>query len=376
MIIRQFPVEITPGYPLEHKFNTDKIVFFDIETTGFTAQTTYLYLIGCIYKDSSDLHMIQWFAEDIKEEVQIIKNFFEFIKGYDLLVNYNGSGFDIPYLIKKCELLKLNYSFDNIRNLDLYKMITPIKQIFNLKNFKQKSIETFLNVRRQDTLSGGELIEVYQSYLGKKRIENLRKSRNVQDNGDNTSLETEELLHLIMQHNEDDLKGLVKICPILYYNDLFDGAFHIVRAGVDSGQLIVRLEYNFYLPSRISFGNDCLYVNACNNTADVYIKTYEGELKYFYDNYKDYYYLPAEDRAVHKSLAIFVDKEYRKKATPSNCYTKKQGVFVPQYHPVLSPAFKNSYDDKISFVEVHNDFLLNEDNLARYIYHILNHLIE
>src|SRR5690554_2112792 len=127
MITRQFPLDISLTYPLDKEYDTDKIVFFDIETTGFTAESTYLYLIGCIYLKDSSLHMIQWFAEDIREEGQLISNFFEFIKNYKLLVHYNGSGFDIPYLTKKCELLNLDYSFKDIFSLDIYKKISPIK---------------------------------------------------------------------------------------------------------------------------------------------------------------------------------------------------------------------------------------------------------
>lgn len=377
MIIRRFPVDITLDYPLAQKYNTEKIVFFDIETTGFTARETYLYLIGCIYAENSAMYMVQWFAEDIKEEALLISSFFDFIKDCDLLVHYNGSGFDIPYLISKCEMLQLDYSLDKIQSLDIYRKISPVKKIFKLNNFKQKSIEAFLNVKREDTFDGGELIEVYQGYLGKKQIEKLKRSRNTSNSADDADCaqEAEKLLNLLLLHNEDDLKGLVRICPILYYADIFEKPFHIIQAGVDKGQLIVRLEYDFDLPARISFGNECLYVNGYKNSVTVSVKTYEGELKYFYENYRDYYYLPEEDRAVHKSLAIFVDKKYRRKATPSNCYTKKQGVFVPQYRPVIAPGFKNEYNDKISFAEVHTDFLLQEDNLTRYISHILNHLI-
>lgn len=374
MIIRQFPVDLSLDYPINKEYKTEKIAFFDIETTGFAAETTYLYLIGCIYMKDSSLHMIQWFSEGINEEAELIHNFFEFIKDYDLLINYNGTGFDIPYLTKKCNILQLDYSFNNIQIIDLYKKISSVKKIFKLNSYKQKSIESFLNIKREDSFSGGELIEVYQSYLGKKQIEELKKIRNLHIKNNNSS-ETEQLLHMLLLHNEDDIKGLVGICPILYYVDMFDKPFHIIQAGVHEGKLMVELEYSFSLPTRVGFGNDCIYVNAYKNSVHVAVDTYEGELKYFYDNYRDYYYLPEEDRAIHKSLAIFVDKEYRRKATPSNCYTKKQGVFVPQYHPVIRPGFKKEYNDKISFAEVHTDFLLQEDNLTLYIQHILNHLI-
>lgn len=373
MITRHFPIDINLRYPLDKEYNTDKIVFFDIETTGFTAETTYLYLIGCIYQKDSSLHLIQWFAEDISEESELIRNFFDFTSGYDLIVHYNGTGFDIPYISKKCTLLNLNYSFIHIQSLDIYKKISPIKKIFKLKDFKQKTIENFLKVDRKDTYSGGELIEVYQSYLGKKHIESLKKTRDAKAYN-NDATESDDMLNLLFQHNEDDIKGLVQISPILYYSDLFKKPFHILQAGVDEGLLTVRICYDFHLPIRISFGNDYIYMNAYGDSATVSIKTFEGILKYFYDNYKDYYYLPEEDRAIHKSLAIFVDKEYRKKAKASNCYTKKEGLFVPQYQTVISPYFKKEHNDKVTFVEIHTDFLLQEETLTDYITHIINHI--
>lgn len=378
MIIRHFPISLTLNYPLDLEYGTDKIAFFDIETTGFAANTTYLYLIGCIYLKESSLHMIQWFSEDIKEEALLIESFFEFIKDYNLLIHYNGSGFDIPYILKKCQMLKLDYSFKDIQSLDIYKEISPIKKIFKLSNYKQKTIEALLNVKRKDTFGGGELIEVYQSYIGKKHIENLKKLRagKTKDVNQNTEVsEADHLLSLLLLHNEDDIKGLVQICPILYYCDLFKKPFHILQAGVDEGKFIVRLEYSFELPIRISYGNDYIYINAYGNTTSISIDVYEGELKHFYDNYRDYYYLPEEDRAVHKSLAIYVDKDYRIRAKPSTCYTKKEGLFVPQYQPIITPSFKKEHNDKITFVEIHTDFLLQEDKLTQYIQHILIYLM-
>ncbi|NLL73365.1 MAG: ribonuclease H-like domain-containing protein [Clostridiales bacterium] len=374
MIIRNFPLDIDFNYPLDKEYNTDKIAFFDIETTGFAAKTSYLYLIGCIYRKDSSLHLIQWFAEDIKEESKLIINFFEFIKDYDLLIHYNGTGFDIPYLLSKCSMLKLDYSFENIQSLDIYKKISSIKKIFRLKNFKQKTIEAFLKINRLDTFSGGELIEVYQNYVGKRQLEILKESNNTKSSNDQNT-ETDYLLHLLLQHNQDDIKGLVEICPILYYTHIFDKPFSILQAGIDEGQLLVNIRYDIHLPIRVSFGNDNIYIKAYGDTVSISIKIFEGELKFFYDNYKDYYYLPDEDQAIHKSLAIFMDKEYRVKAKPSNSYTKKQGLFVPQYQSIVSPHFKIERSDKFSFIEIDTDFLLQEEILKAYIKHILNHII-
>lgn len=227
MITKQMPLELELQYPLPYELS--KILFFDIETTGFSAETTYLYLIGCIYYEDNSFHLIQWFSEGIDEEVQIMTSFFEFLRNYELLIHYNGSGFDIPYLERKCFLKKLPYNFDSIEQIDLYKKIYPYRKLLNLPSYKQKSIENFLGINRKDTFSGGELIEVYASFVGKRRYELLkRKHQNLSSKEktnnlalsnspatlDPTSAEqglsqAETLLNQLLLHNEDDLKGLI-----------------------------------------------------------------------------------------------------------------------------------------------------------------------
>lgn len=373
MITKQFPVDLTLNYNFEYQL--DNIVFFDIETTGFSADTTYLYLIGCIYYKDSSFHLIQWFSEDIQEEALLITSFFNFLQDYEVLVHYNGTGFDIPYLMRKCSTLKFDFSFDHILSIDLYKKISPLKKIFKLSNYKQKTIEAFLNVKRKDTNDGGDLIQIYQSYIGKKHIETLRNARNPEIMNSVPS-KAAELLQLLLLHNEDDIKGLVRICSILYYIDLFEKPIHVIQSGIEGDQFIIRFTLSSPLPTRIRFGNDIAFVTAFHTTGTLSIHIYDGELKFFYDNYKDYYYLPEEDAAVHKSLALYVDKDYRQKAKPSNCYTKKQGFFAPQYEPVITPCFRQNYRDKISFLEIHTDFLLQEENLEKYVSHILKYLIQ
>lgn len=374
MITRQFSLKQIPDYTFEQDYDLNKIVFFDIETTGFAADSTYLYLIGCAYYKDSSFHLIQWFSEDIREEAQLITSFFEFLVNYKVLLHFNGTGFDIPYLLRKCSMLKLNYSFDGLTSIDIYKKITPYKKILKLSSLKQKSIETFLNINRKDIFSGGDLIQVYQSYLGKKNYENLRRKRNPELELPKTS-EATMLLHQLLLHNEDDIRGLLCISPVLYYNDLFEKPIQILQAGVDQGILSIHFEVMANLPVPISFGKDLVHLTAFENTATLTIHIYEGEVKFFYDNYKDYYYLPEEDKVIHKSLAQFVDKDYRTKAKPANCYVKKEGIFAPQYELLINPCFKIKYQDKLSFIEIHTDFLLQEDNLELYVKHLLSHLL-
>ncbi|MDD6037929.1 MAG: hypothetical protein PUD20_03895 [bacterium] len=61
-----------------------------------------------------------------------------------------------------------------------------------------------------------------------------------------------------------------------------------------------------------------------HNSGDIMrlrIPMYQGMVRMYFSDYKNYYYLPLEDQAIHKSVAQYVDKEHRQKATPENCYT-------------------------------------------------------
>lgn len=359
MQIFQKKLEQSPNYLFDNKFKKSDILYFDIETTGFSPETTVLYLIGCVYYLEDGWHSIQWFADDRNSELKILESFFELLKKYKILVHFNGDGFDIPYILKKCKQYHLDFSFENIESVDIYKKILPYKRFLKLENLKQKTIEKFLDMKRDDKYSGGELIQIYGTYL-KSRYQN-----NVED---------KELLHLLLLHNEEDIIGLLGVTAILNYSDIFTKDIEVTCASLMEEELILNIHLACNLPKRISFGNDSCYFIAYKENATIKIKLYKNELKFFYDNYKDYYYLPEEDTAIHKSVAFYVDKDFRTRAKAANCYSKKTGSFVPQYEEILTPYFKIDYFDKITYVETTDEFMANKEQLNQYAKHILIHM--
>ena len=55
--------------------------------------------------------------------------------------------------------------------------------------------------------------------------------------------------------------------------------------------------------------------------------------------------------AVHKSVAAFVDKEYRIKAAKENCYMKRSGEFVKNYGLTSLHILKRNYSENEEYVE-------------------------
>lgn len=344
------------NYQFDGRYKLDEILFFDIETTGFSPKTTVVYLIGCVYYSEGTFKTIQWFADDKYSEAKILEAFFQHLKKYKVLIHFNGDGFDIPYIQKKCIKYHLDFNFDHIESIDIYKKIKPYKKFLKLDNLKQKTIEHFLDIKREDKYSGGELIQIYGEYLKSKY---------------HTNISNEELLHLLLLHNEEDIEGLLDVTNVLNYWNLFHNPLDVTSASLEENELILNIHFNCNLPKRISFGNEQCYFIAYGENGTLKIKLYKNELKFFYDNYKDYYYLPEEDTAIHKSIAFYVDKDFRTKAKAANCYSKKTGSFVPQYKEIITPYFRIDYFDKITYIETTKDFIENREQLNQYAKHIL-----
>lgn len=334
----------------------EDIVFFDIETTGLSAINSVLYLIGVAYYEDDSWKFEQWFADDC-DEVNIISAFFDLLATKKYLIHYNGNGFDIPYLKKKIEQYELDYSFDNIESIDLYTTARKYKQLLKLLNCKLVTVEKFIGILREDKYSGKELIDTYKEFIKIYSLEKLRK------NFEKSDILKKDLL----LHNEEDIINLLEVTKIKNFDEIFEGNIIYDDYSLEDDFFIIKYHTDYEVPLReklVIEKNNCK-IAICNGEKDygelkyynevvVTIPIYDLSLKYFYPDYKNYYYLVNEDTAIHKSVAKFVDKEYRVQAKPSNCYIKKEDRFVPFFEKCNIPEFKEDYLAKDSYYQLSN----------------------
>ncbi|MGC6176121.1 ribonuclease H-like domain-containing protein [Lacrimispora sp. 38-1] len=362
MITLKKHIAFEETYPLDRLGNREDLLFFDIETTGFSGEYSTLYLIGCVYYRDGMWNLVQWFADTLDSEKELLITFYEFLKSFKKVIHFNGDGFDIPYLLKRCHAYRLAYHFSDTESLDIYRKIRPYRNLLSLSSMKQKAIEAFLGVERKDLYSGGQLIEVYKDYLLSK---------------------DQYLFDLLILHNEDDLKGMPLILPILNYPDFLEHSFTLTdQALISSPDLFGREQHllkltlmnGFSVPVGFTKANSMVTATAEGQELTLTIDLYEGELKYFYPDYKNYYYLVYEDRAIHKSVAEYVDKEARVKATAKNCYIRQTGCYLPQFSPLWTPALQNQWKDKITYFTYDPDFFHDQEKLQGYIRHLFDHL--
>lgn len=359
-IINHTLESFTIEYPLDRIAPLEHFLFVDIETTGFTAKNSSLYLIGTAFFSEDNWQIRQWFAENPIEEAALLNDFFAFASSFTHLIHFNGNNFDLPYLLQKCAQHNLPHNFDACEGIDLYKRLSPYKAFLHVPNCKQKTLEKLLDIPRQDRYHGGELIEVYRHFV---------------------QAPTEEGKMLLLLHNREDMQGMLRLLPLLAVYDLFNGTIrakkvqaqhYIDYRGQDRQELLMKLAFSTPLPFSLSeFSNGC-YFSGEKDAGILKVPLYEEEMKYFYANYKDYYYLPDEDIALHKSVSGFVDKAHRIQASAANCYTRKYGLFLPQWDILVEPFFKRDYKGSELFFELTDERKTDRDLFSAYAAHLLS----
>ncbi|MEE1378572.1 MAG: ribonuclease H-like domain-containing protein [Oribacterium sp.] len=382
----------------------EDVLFFDIETTGLSARSAGLYLIGVLTYTDQNWTLLQYFCEDVADEPAVLQAFFELLRTKKILISYNGDGFDIPFLRHMVEQYGLRaprphhstalhdradcpatdesaiadarplYSFDTVESFDLFKKFRPLKHLLGLPDLKLKSCERFLGIDREDRFTGGELIEVYFEWQKTK---------------------APALLDTLLLHNAEDIANLPNLLPLLRYRSLPLSDFHL-RAHEclqDGATPLVHLSFTFLspmppsahapaenatrevmddrrqhwpaltLPKPMDLRGDFWALHAEGSAVELYVQLFEGERKLFFADFEHYYYLPAEDQVIHQSLAEFVDRSARKKACARNCYQRVSGCFLPEWSEVYTPALQAEYRDKLRYAQ-YSDALFDDEAKA------------
>jgi hypothetical protein len=354
---------------------------FDIETTGLSASSSFIYLIGVNLKKDGCWHIIQLFNDDGMSEPEIISTFMDILKDYKYLVEFNGDSFDIPFVRKRLEYINRKQGtdiidrFDDITKIDLYKLIRPYKKALGLANLKQKTIERFLGINRIDQMNGGELINVYFQYLTYKN----KKYRS-----------------LLLQHNRDDMEGMFFLTDIFALNRLSLGCLKFSDMKIVGGNSL-RLKL-FFTPDIFpemnfasTLNDNALSINkneavspllvVSGNIKEAYISLpiSTGVFKYFYKDTKNYHFYPELDSAYHKDLAASLSEYEKVSANKSNCYTKLEGYFIRKYGfdsgKSFYPANTESPARSDAYIELSDEFLSDSSLVNEFTRYIVKHIL-
>lgn len=178
-------------------FHDKSFAVFDIETTGLNPSYCKVILSGIGIVSGNEAEIIQFFADQPDDEKEIIERTMEVLRRVDYIVTYNGKHFDLPFMEKRGKKHGLSFAEACPYNLDLYLVVnghSHLKEV--LPNLKQKSVEIYMGLAdsRDDEISGGESVALYQRYMETKSFDLERR---------------------ILLHNHDDLIQLYRLLPVV-----------------------------------------------------------------------------------------------------------------------------------------------------------------
>lgn len=309
MIVKKMP--ILQGFPdpqtvkilssTELKLSEFIPIFYDIETTGLSRYSTFVYLIGAVRWEKDQWFLTQWLGESPEEETDVIHKFTEYLQGATCTIQYNGNRFDQPYLEERCRRNGLSLPFGSLPSIDVYQALKSCQSLFKLSRMKQPDLENLFPSMHRIHCDGGQCIRLYRSYMKKK---------------DSQALET------VLGHNQEDLYGLGLVYTLLSYKFLYLGEYEPSDVRIhDQEELIISLKLHHPVPVQVSCVTEEFYLTVNDTEARLLLHLRDGKLRQYYSNYKDYEYLPGEDQAIPKTLSRYMDKSLRMPATPQNCYT-------------------------------------------------------
>lgn len=165
----------------------DQFLIFDIETTGFHRIKDHIIAITALYYKKEQCYISQWFAENIEEEISLLKEIKPFFDDKLFHITYNGNSFDIPFLNNKYQYYNISASINKSKCFDLYRFA---RKSLVLDSYKLKKIEHALGIQRDDQISGKDCTIYYQEYLTTK---------------------DPLIANLILQHNYEDVLNLVNL---------------------------------------------------------------------------------------------------------------------------------------------------------------------
>lgn len=166
---------------------------FDIETTGLSPKFCKVILIGIAYNENNKTIIKQFFALNENEEKDLLLAFVNNISSFEKHITFNGFTFDIPFLNSKFKKHNIDFCLNKDDDMDILRIVKPYKEKLCLLDCKLKTIEKYLGINRNDTISGKESVELYKEF------------ENSQD---------ETLKNKILLHNYEDIYYLSKMLKI------------------------------------------------------------------------------------------------------------------------------------------------------------------
>ena len=305
MITKKYHYRANIPQLLKNYGDIDKMMFFDIETTGLSPNNSFVYLISFAYFENNELILIQLFAEDMSQERDILNSFDKSLRNFTILGQFNGERFDIPYLKARYAYHESASHLSSIESLDIYLHTKQFKKLFSSSNCKLKTFEKLLNLPREDKIDGGEAIRYYYQYVSNK---------------------DPYALHLCLLHNKEDVLNLPALSELIIFEQLKDVEGFSISTSETEDTYRICVQTGCHMDLSLSHRFDDVYFSFSDNTASLQFEKSGSFIKLHYGDCKNYLYLKNEGYAVEASYGKLVPVS---SAVKADIHTAFQPIAVP-----------------------------------------------
>lgn len=171
------------------------LLFIDTETTGLAGGTgTVAFVLGLARIENDVVHLRQYFLTSFSAEASMLTHALGWMRGASHLVSFNGKSFDIPLLVTRYRLARIESTLARLPHIDL---LHRTRAAFR-KNWPDCRLQTaeqyLLKLYRHDDMPGYLIPQLWTDLLRRGETRGLRG---------------------IIEHNGTDVLSLIALASVL-----------------------------------------------------------------------------------------------------------------------------------------------------------------
>ena len=283
-------------------------VILDIVSHGRYWRSSPLVSVSVISQGAGGPQETTWLSEKESDEYDILEALGKYLPGHDTVITFNGQSYDIPFLRKKLSAYGLPDPLAGMKPRDLFREYRPLKTVLGLPSGRLVDYDEYIRMHTEPGTGFSTENE------GLPDISSDRTRSSFADS-----------IAAVQPSGEDlSTADAVRTLRILGFDavlELLHGSFDSVQAEALEDLVMFRIRTLRSIPCRISFHDGPFHLTASGRTAALSSRIEDGRIRFYHSDINNYIYLPHEGYAVYKTMAEFVDKSHRKKATRETCYT-------------------------------------------------------
>ncbi len=213
-------------------------------------------------------------SEIESDEYDLLRRLAELLQPHKVLVTFHGTSSILPFLSKKYKLYGLADALEEKQHIDLADVLRPLYYLLRLPSRKAEDFLCFLGDGVSDPSAASSPYDLLVS-------------------------------------PEDFAAVLPHLTYLLPYIAFLDQPFNCISSEADREHLYFTVAPPSPFPKPFSFRAGPFYLSVRGEKAAIAVQVFDGKVKYFYKNYKDFYFLAEEGYAVDKRIGSLVPKERR-----------------------------------------------------------------